>query len=144
MTAHLLKLCVGADSIADLEQWHAWQVKERRRAGLDPRPVCDTRSTPKRRDEVLAGGSLYWVIKGVILVRQPILDIRTLDEDGQARCEIVLGADYVRTAPQPRRAFQGWRYLDPADAPADLAQSGPGAPDLPDALRRELMAIGAW
>jgi hypothetical protein len=144
MTVHLLKLCVGADSIADLEEWHQWQTRERARAGLDPRPVCDTRATPKRRDEILAGGSLYWVIKGVVLVRQTILDIRTLDEAGQTRCELVLGADHVRTAPQPRRAFQGWRYLEAGDAPADLSSADAATVDLPDTLRRELMALGAW
>jgi hypothetical protein len=145
MTIHILKLCVGADSIDDLTHWHTHQRKERARLGLDPRPVCDTRNTPKRRADVLDGGSLYWVIKGVVLVRQAIVDVVTI-EDGSLgnRCELVLGTDYMRTAPQRRKAFQGWRYLEPADAPADLAAVGAGGADLPDDLRRQLIELGAW
>lgn len=145
MTLHILKLCVGAESIEDLVQWHELQMRERRRAGLDPRPVCDTRMAPKQRDEVLDGGSLYWVIKGVILVRQRILDIVEIrDPVLGSRCEIVLENVHHRTAPQPRRAFQGWRYLKPEDAPADLGAPGANGAELPDHLRRELIAIGAW
>jgi hypothetical protein len=145
MTLHILKLGVGADSVDDMIRWHAHQSAERRRAGLDPRPVCDTRMAPKQRDEVLNGGSLYWVVKGVVLVRQRILDIVEIrDPVLGARCEIVLEPVHHRTAPQPRRAFQGWRYLKPEDAPSDLSAANGGGGDLPDHLRRELIALGAW
>jgi hypothetical protein len=145
MTLHILKLCVGAESVDDLVQWHDLQTRERRRAGLDPRPVCDTRMAPKQRDAVLDGGSLYWVVKGVILVRQRILDIVEIrDPVLGSRCEIVLEHRHLRTAPQPRRAFQGWRYLKPEDAPADLGAQDASGAELPDHLRRELIAIGAW
>jgi hypothetical protein len=144
MPLHIVKLCVGAQSIEDLADWHKHQTYTRQSLGLDPRPVCDTRMTPKRAPEVLDGGSLYWVIKGVILVRQAIVDIATLEgEGGRSRCELVLDPTLVRTAPMKKKAFQGWRYFDPKDAPADLAQSL-GGDSLPDALKRALIDIGAW
>ena len=98
---------------------------------------------PKRADEVLAGGSLYWVIKGVICVRQRIVAIDDVTDEHGLRCGLYLDADLVRTTPQPRRAFQGWRYLEDKDAPADLAALK-AASGLPEALARELSTIGAW
>jgi hypothetical protein len=137
MTIHILKLCVGAESIDDLAEFQKRQIKRRKR------PVCGTRMWPKRVDDVLAGGSLYWVIKGVILVRQRIVEIAQVRDDHGLRCGLYLDPEIVRTAPQPRRAFQGWRYLDPKDAPADLGEIKGGA-DLPEDLRRKLVELGAW
>jgi hypothetical protein len=134
---HIVKLCVGADSVEDLAQWQKGQIKKRKR------PVCGTRMWPKRKDEVLDGGSLYWVIKGVVLVRQAIVEIADVTDDHGERCGLYLDAQLVRTAPQPRRAFQGWRYLTAADAPADL-DSAKGGADLPEHLRRQLVELGAW
>lgn len=145
MTLNIIKLAVGADSIEDLERWHAWQTGQRQALGLKPVPVCDTRMVPKRRDAVLAGGSLYWVIKGVVLVRQQITDIVALTgEGGQTRCELWLDPVHHRTEPVRRKAFQGWRYLDPKDAPRDLEAGPGGGAGLPEALRRELVELGAW
>ena len=96
---------------------------------------------PKRADEVLAGGSLYWVIKGVILVRQRIIAIDDVVDDHGPRCGLFLDPELVRTAPQPRRAFQGWRYLEPKDAPADLGELKGGG-ELPEHLRRQLVELG--
>ncbi|MCU0881179.1 MAG: DUF1489 domain-containing protein [Hyphomonadaceae bacterium] len=144
MTVHIIKLCVGADSLQDLIDWHVWQTDQRRRAGLDPRPVCDTRSTPKRKTEIVGVGSLYWVIKGMITVRQPIEDLWTItSEGGSSRCEIVLGRDYVPVMPRRHKPFQGWRYLTPTDAPPDVSTATGGA-DLPDGLREQLRELGAW
>lgn len=141
MTLHLLKLCVGAESVADLADWQAARSAERRAAGLDPSPSHVTRMWPKRAEAVLAGGSLYWVIKGLVLVRQRILALeRVTGADGIARCALRLDPTLVRTTPQPRRPFQGWRYLDPAEAPADL--DGGTETDLPPALARDLAALG--
>jgi hypothetical protein len=134
---HIVKLCVGADSVEDLAQWQKGQIKKRKR------PVCGTRMWPKRKDEVLDGGSLYWVIKGVIAVRQRIIEIDEVTDDHGLRCGLYLDAELLRTVPQPRRAFQGWRYLQPKDAPADLSEAKGGA-DLPEELRRKLVEIGAW
>jgi hypothetical protein len=144
MAINILKLSVGAETVQDIIDWHEWQTGERRRTGRDPRPVCDTRNAPKRRAEVLDGGSLYWVVKGIILVRQPILDIVSFQEADGPRCEIVLARDYILTAPQPRRAFQGWRYLEVKDSPPDIAAGAGQASDLPEHLRRELIQLGAW
>jgi hypothetical protein len=144
MSLHIIKLCVGAISIEDLADWQAHQKVLRTRAGLDPRPVCDTRMTPKRRAEVLAGGSLYWVIKGVVLVRQCIEDIVTVeDEGGRSRCELILSPDLVRTAPLRRKAFQGWRYLLAKDAPCDIT-TPQGGEALPLGLRDQLLELGVW
>jgi hypothetical protein len=143
MTIHIIKLCVGADSVEDLAEWQIEQIKRAKKAKRDPRPVCGTRMWPKRVEDVLAGGSLYWVIKGVVSVRQRILAIDHVTDSHGERCGLYLDAHLQRTVPQPRRAFQGWRYLEPNDAPADLTAAQGGA-DLPDHLRRQLVELGAW
>jgi hypothetical protein len=135
MALHLIKLCVGADSVEELRAWRA----ERAKQGIPP--VVPTRMTPKRADELMDGGSLYWVIKGAILVRQRIVSIRTL-ESGSQPCKIDLAPELILTAPQPRRPFQGWRYLDPKDAPPDLA--GDDGVEMPQELAKQLREIGAW
>lgn len=144
MTIHIVKLCVGAESVEDLALWQIEQIKRAKAAKAKIiAPVCGTRMWPKRVAEVLKGGSLYWVIKGVISVRQSIIAIDHVTDNHGARCGIYLDAHLHRTAPQPRRAFQGWRYLDPKEAPADLSEAQGGA-DLPEHLRRQLVELGAW
>jgi hypothetical protein len=132
----MIKLCVGADTPADLVAWRA------RRAAEGHKPIVHTRQTPKRAGEILDGGSLYWVFKGQILIRQPILAIETIADAARTRCEILLGDDMIATVPQPRRAFQGWRYFQAKDAPPDLA--GQDVSGLPQELARQLREIGAW
>ncbi|MCB1490820.1 MAG: DUF1489 domain-containing protein [Rhodobiaceae bacterium] len=140
---HLQKLCVGVDKIADLEDWITFRMEERRKAGIPVDPVHTTRMTPKRTDELLAGGSLYWIIKGAIQCRQAITGFRpVVGEDGISRCQIVLSPELVPTQPRPRRPFQGWRYLKPEDAPPDLSASGGDIAEMPDAMRRELADLG--
>ncbi len=114
---HLLKLCVGADTVEDLLDWQA-----ARRAEAPDRPLAHvTRMRPRRESELLDGGSLYWVFKGLVLARQPILGLEPREgADGVRRCALLLDPAVVRTESQPRRAFQGWRYLRPEDAPRDL------------------------
>lgn len=131
MPLHLIKLAVGVPDV----EW-----LERRAAGGKPL-IVHTRMTPKRAVEVEDGGSLYWVVKGVILCRQPVADIRTIGAGKASRCEITLSPTVVRTAPMGRRAFQGWRYFD-KDVPPDLSVAD--ATDLPDDLARELRELGAW
>ena len=98
--------------------------------------------TPKRRDEVLDGGSLYWVIKGFTAVRQPLLDVRPfVDKEGVPRCHLVYDREFVLVNPRPRRAFQGWRYLEATEAPPDIGKVGASAA-MPDKLRRELAELG--
>jgi hypothetical protein len=143
MPLHLLKLCVGADSIEDLEEWIERRLKEARRAGRKPEHRHTTRMLPKRGEELVGGGSLYWVIRGNVQVRQRILALRPfLDTDGIQRCHIVLEPKAFATEWQPRRAFQGWRYLKPEDAPRDLDAARSGMRDLPPDLRRDLADLG--
>ena len=136
MALHLIKLCVGVDSVDELRDWRT----EQKRLGRPP--VVHTRQSPKRCDEVGDGGSLYWVIKGVVRCRQSILGIETLEDGLRTRCEILLDDALVLTEPLPRRAFQGWRYLDSSEAPADLDPSI-GA-ELPSDMAAELRALGVW
>lgn len=143
-SVHIVKLCVGADSVEDLARWQASVIARRREEGLPAHAVHDTRMIPKRAAEVLAGGSLYWVIRGMILVRQTITGLSTLqDRSGRDYCEIALDPRLVPIVPTPRRAFQGWRYLSPQEAPPDQ-KAGRGGAGIPDALARELREAGVW
>lgn len=143
MALNLLKLCVGCDSVEDLEEWIAFRLDERRRAGEPVEHFHTTRMMPTRGAEVTDGGSLYWVIKGNVQCRQRITEIRPFtDAEGIGRCRLMLDTQVVRTAWQPRRAFQGWRYLKPADAPVDLAKGRAGIVEMPPKLRQELAELG--
>jgi len=137
----LLKLCVGADSIADLEDWVAERVRERMRAGGSRRTQHVTRMVPKRAQQIVDGGSLYWVIKGQIAARQRLLDIEPF-VDGIGRCRLWLDPEVVPVSPRPHRAFQGWRYFEAKDAPADLRAAGAGFEAMPEELRRTLGELG--
>jgi hypothetical protein len=109
---------------------------------VTPEQFHTTRMVPKRAAELLDGGSLYWVIKGNIQARQRLVDIRPfVDAEGISRCNLVLEPVLHETSWAPRRPFQGWRYLDPKDAPPDLSAAGEGA-ELPPELRRELAGLG--
>lgn len=120
MTVHLVKLCVGAESASDLDQWAKQRAARNAKAKLGAFSDHVTRMRPRCTDEILAGGSLYWVIKGRVLVRQRIVRFDDIDENGVRKCRIMLAPDLIATLPQPRRAFQGWRYLRVEDAPPDL------------------------
>ncbi len=140
MTLHLIKLCVGCDAVEDLAAWIEQRRKARgRRAG--PEHVHVTRMVPRRVGDLLDGGSLYWVIKGAVQVRERLIDVQPfVDSEGIGRCRLVLEPKLVRTEWQPRRPFQGWRYLPPDDAPRDL-RTGRGD-DLPPQLSAELAQLG--
>ncbi|MEP2784599.1 MAG: DUF1489 domain-containing protein [Pseudoruegeria sp.] len=136
---NLVKLCVGAERVEDLE---AWQTQRRED---DPAHVLHhvTRMWPKRESELLNGGSLYWVFKGMILARQPILKLdEVIGHDGIRRCGIALSPDIIRTTAAPRRPFQGWRYLKPQDAPPDLRAGKAAEQVLPPELSAALAEIG--
>jgi hypothetical protein len=141
MALHLIKLCVGCDSIAELAGWQSSRLKQLRAKGKRPELVHVTRMTPKRSDELLEGGSLYWVIKGYIAARQRLLAFRTVQKQGVPHCGLVYDKTLIAVSPRPHRPFQGWRYLAAADAPPDLSRTK-GAGDLPEHLRRELAALG--
>ena len=132
MSLHMIKLCVGVARVETLE----------RRASKGEWLTVHTRMTPKRAAELEDGGSLFWVIKGSIACRMPIVDISTRGEGKASMCHIKLSPQVVRTAPQARRPFQGWRYLDLKDAPPDLSTLDAG--DLPEELAKQLREMGAW
>ncbi len=143
MPLHLIKLSVGTDSVADLEDWIKLKLKERKRRGQKPERVHTTRMVPKRAEELIGGGSIYWVIKGQIMCRERILAITPFtDKDGIHRCKLVLDPKCVLVEPRPRQAFQGWRYLEDKEAPRDLARVAPGAAAMPEQMRRELRELG--
>lgn len=143
MSLNLLKLCVGADSVEDLEEWIAERLAEARAKGLPAEQFHTTRMVPTRGAELTDGGSLYWVIKGNVQCRQRLTEIRPfVDGEGISRCRLVLDPQVIRTEWQPRRAFQGWRYLPPKDAPRDLKDGSGGWQALPPDLRSELANLG--
>ena len=141
MTLHLIKLCVGCSSPEELAAWIDYRLAEMRVEGQKPEQMHTTRMVPKQVDELLDGGSRYWVMKGNVQCRQKLLDIRPFtDTDGIQRCHLVLEPKIILTAWQPRRAFQGWRYLKPDDAPMD--ENSNGKNQLPAELRQELADLG--
>ena len=137
MALHLIKLCVGCDTVEELLEW-----REHSRIAGQPW-ILRTRQTPKRAAELLEEGSVYRVYKGLILSRQKILAVDTVVDGLTRRCQITLSETVTLTAPTPRRPFQGWRYLEPAEAPEDLAPAG-GRAAVPQELARRLRALGAW
>jgi hypothetical protein len=143
MSLHLMKLAVGCDSVADLTSWIKQRLKQKKARGEKPEHIHTTRMMPKRTDELLDGGSLYWVIRGQIACREELIAIRPfVDKDGVGRCRLVLRPKVIVVEPRPFRAFQGWRYLQAKDAPRDLDRAAPGARHMPEELRRELRDLG--
>ena len=144
MTVHLLKLAVGAESVDDIR---SYQKARMATLGIETAVPVFTRRSPRRVDDVLDGGSLYWVVRGVLSVRQRVLDLRLgADPDGRARCEIWLDPRLVATRPVPWRPFQGWRYLASGDAPADTPGGASDGADpgeaLPTGLAGALDSLG--
>lgn len=143
MPLHLIKLCVGCDSIRDLEEWIEENRVHYRRLKRPYEQTHTTRMVPKRVEEVLDGGSLYWVIKGYLACRQKLLAIRPFtDGDGIGRCHLVLDPTVIPVRPHPHRPFQGWRYLAAKDAPGDIGHSSGDLAQMPEAMRRELADLG--
>ena len=144
MPLHLVKLCVGCDSVKELKVWVAERMSAARKKGLPLHHIHVTRMTPKRTDELLEGGSLYWVIRGEIAAREKLLAIEPFrDRDGIGRCRLVMQPKVIPVSPRPMRPFQGWRYFEAKSAPPDLAKSAArGLAAMPEPLRRELRDLG--
>jgi len=140
---HLLKMAVGIADIDELRRVRAMRIKQ-----LGGSWVY-TRNRPRRAEAILAGGSIYWVIRGQIRVRQRITGLRSeRDDKGRAYCLIGVDPDLVATLWRPWRPFQGWRYLSPTDVPPD-APGGCNPPDtapetMPEQMLVELRALGLW
>ncbi len=144
MTLNLIKLCVGAESIEDLAAWQKRRLAAQKKAGEKLQLFHTTFQSPKRQAELTDGGSLYWVIKGLIQVRQPLVGFgEGYKENGSPCCLLLLSPKLIAVRPVPRRPFQGWRYLTAEDAPGDLKG---GAADslaqMPPRMRRELVDLG--
>lgn len=138
-TVNLIKLSVGTESVEDLAHWH----QTRRAQAEDGLPRHVTRMWPKRESEILNGGSIFWVIKGLVQCRQRVLRLdEVIGEDGIRRCAIVLDPPLHRTQTVLKRPFQGWRYLSPQDAPPDLPEGRENDDALPVELNRALAEIG--
>lgn len=138
-TVNLIKLSVGTEDVEGLAAWQ--QTKRAQTADGLPRHV--TRMWPKREADILNGGSIYWVIKGEVLCRQRVLRLdEVTGSDGIRRCAIVSDPELIRVSPALRRPFQGWRYLETADAPPDLRKGAEGDSALPSELNRALAEIG--
>lgn len=138
MKFHMVKLCVGAEDIQDLVDWQNRLMRSL------PNPVHHTRMMPKQRDALIREGSIYWVIKRAIRVRQRIIDIREVqDDEGRSMCELVFDPELVRTYAQPKRPFQGWRYLKPSAVPRDL-NSNEAALNIPPTLDTALKDAMVW
>jgi hypothetical protein len=138
MSLHLIKMCVGCDSVEDLREWQANRL-------LRGEPLIHrTRNFPKRAEEILVGGSLYWIIKGQVRVRQRITALEAVtDGEGGRFCAIHLAEELVETVRLAHRPMQGWRYLPPEAAPADRDPNHKDeADEMPPAMVRELRSLG--
>jgi hypothetical protein len=143
MPLHLIKLAVGCESVKELKSWVAERALKAKQNGLPRHHTHITRMVPKRSDELLAGGSLYWVIRGEIAAREKLLAIEPFrDRDGIGRCRLVMQPKVIAVAPRPMRAFQGWRYFAENDVPPDLGKAVAGIAAMPEPLRRELRDLG--
>ena len=143
MTLHLIKLSVGVDDIGYLARLQAGRLAEARRRGEAAELKHVTRNTPKQAAKILNGGSIYWVIRGFIRVRQEVIALRPVERaDGRPACALVLDPKLVRTELRSFRAFQGWRYLAPEDAPPDAGLFDEADDDVPAEMAAELKGLG--
>jgi hypothetical protein len=144
MPLHLLKLAVGCESVEELKAWVAERMAAAKKKGLPQHHIHITRMTPKRTEEILAGGSLYWVIRGEIAARETIIAIEPFrDRDGIGRCRLVMQPKVMAVSPRPMRPFQGWRYLTQDAAPSDLGKAAAASvAAMPEPMRRELRDLG--
>ncbi|MEK9671430.1 MAG: DUF1489 domain-containing protein [Rhodospirillaceae bacterium] len=143
MTLNLIKLSVGIESIEHLAEVQQNRIAGRIRQGQLPDLMHITRMWPKRKDELLDGGSIYWVIKRAIRCRQRLIDlVETVNGQGLPACGLVLDPEIVPVKPRAFRPFQGWRYFQVADAPADLSGQDRHLGELPPDMADELRGLG--
>ena len=140
---NLVKLCVGITTINQLEQLQSMRRGEYVKAGRPPVNIHITRNKPKRSKEIINSGSLYWVIRRQIRVRQKIIRIDDIeDAEGRKKCCLVLDPDLIKTEHRAYRPFQGWRYLEQSDAPADLSNNQKAGSEMPSEMEKELRGLG--
>jgi hypothetical protein len=141
VTLHLIKLSVGPDSLADLARWQNARLREKKKKREPLLLQHVTRMAPKRKDELLDGGSIYWVIKGQIVARQTLVDLKPVKKNFKPHCAIIYEPKLILVARRRHRPFQGWRYLQPKDAPPDITDPK-SAKNLPEDLKSELAELG--
>ena len=140
---NLVKLCVGITTINQLEQLQSMRREEYVKVGRPPVNTHITRNKPKRSNEIIKSGSLYWVIRRQIRVRQKIIRIDDIeDAEGRKKCCLVLDSDLIKTEHRAYRPFQGWRYLEQSDAPADLSNNQKAGSEMPSEMEEELRGLG--
>jgi hypothetical protein len=140
---HLVKMAVGVRDLSHLAEIQAGRLRAAMEAGVEPVLRHLTRNRPRRADELVSGGSLYWVIGGFIRVRQPIQGVGSgINAKGRSCCALELDPDLVRTELRAFRPFQGWRYLRLEDAPRDAKGISEGNADMPDEMAKELRQLG--
>ena len=143
MTVHLIKMCVGTDSVEDLAIWQARRLLQAKQRGDPPVHYHFTRNKPRRADELLDGGSLYWVIRGFVRARQKLVIVERMpDEEGRSHCALGMEPRLVRTELRAHKPFQGWRYLSVEEAPPDVSLSIIDNGDLPEEMAEELKILG--
>jgi len=141
---HIVKLCVGCDSVDELAEWQRRRLSAMRKAGAEAKLVHVTRQAPRRAGFMPAASSIYWIIGGFIRVRQRIEGLSEIrGADGIVRCGLILDPRLVPTDAYPRRPFQGWRYLSVDEAPADLEAGDQEQPEpsMPPAMRAALVEL---
>lgn len=143
MTLHILKMAVGVPTVARLSEIQRERLQRSREQGGDGELRHMTRNTPRRADEILGGGSIYWIVKGLIRVRQRILRLdRIVNAEGRRRCAIILDPELIATAAVPHRSIQGWRYFDGSEAPLDRGDEPREEASLPPEMAAELRELG--
>lgn len=130
MPLHITKVAYGAQSIEELHGWFTQRGDEAR---------LTTRYLPKRHEEIISGGSLFWIYKHQLVARSPIL---RFEEAEGGKTHIVISTRLIDVHPQPKRAHQGWRYLEDKDAPRDLAAGEDAGEAMPGHLAADLARLG--
>ena len=134
---NLVKLCVGATTVSEL------YYSQQRRLETTGFVSHVTRMWPKRAKELVSGGSIYWVFRGLILARQEIVEMKEiLGQDKIRRCSLILNHEIFRTEPRPKKPFQGWRYLTPEHAPKDICKFQSEETEIPYHMQLELSKLG--
>ena len=141
MPLNIIKLSVGSESLDGLVAWQNQILKDKKSRGLKAELIHPTRQWPKRTEEVLNGGSIYWVIKGFIVGRQKLVEFKKVTKNGIPHCGLVYDAKMIPVRITPRKAFQGWRYLDDKDAPPDR-KIGDTIDEMPEKMKKELVELG--
>ena len=143
MAVNLLKLAVGVESLSHLSRLQSLRLEQARADGRPGELRHLTRNTPRRAAEIVAGGSLFWIIKGWVRARQRIVRIdRSVNTPEGSKCALVLDPELVSVDPAPHRPFQGWRYLEARDTPPDLSEPQPSETQMPPEMADELRTLG--